>query len=157
VTKSTDEAIREFLQVALPESWFSGPPQIQSDEDEILCIGTLPAETTVERFRESTRQPRVEIARQAERRFGRTLSWGVIHDGGTTLFTTQALPVMTRLRLPERAVLQTLIDGNVARSKSEALAWCVQLVARHQADWLAELREALSEVEQVRVGGPTLI
>jgi hypothetical protein len=33
----------------------------------------------------------------------------------------------------------------------------VKLVERHQADWLAELREALAGVEQVRVGGPSLI
>jgi hypothetical protein len=64
---------------------------------------------------------------------------------------------MTRLKLRERAVLETLIDGGIARSRSEALAWCVKLVARHQEDWLAELREALEAVEQVRVVGPSLI
>jgi len=85
------------------------------------------------------------------------VSWGVERDGATTLFTTQASPVMTRLRLRERAVLTTLIDAGIARSRSEALAWCVKLVERHQADWLAELREALAGVEQVRVGGPSLI
>ena len=157
MTQPTTEEIREFLQVKLPEDWFAAPPEIQSDDDEILCIGTLSEDATVEGFRETTRQQRIEIAQQAEERFRRTLSWGVVRDGATTLFTTQAVPVMTRLRLPERAVLQTLIDGNVARSKSEALAWCVQLVARHQSDWLAELREAVSGVEQVRVGGPALI
>jgi len=157
VTTPSLDTIREFLLATLPDDWFTSPPQIQVDDDEVLCVGALPAETTVERFRESTREPRIAIARQAEQRFGRTVSWGVVHDGATTLFTTQALPVMTRLRLPERLVLQTLIDGNIARSKSEALAWCVQLVARHQADWLAELREARSEVEHVRVAGPTLI
>jgi hypothetical protein len=89
--------------------------------------------------------------------FGRPVSWGVESGGVTSLFTTQASPVMTRLRFRERAVLQTLIEGGIARSRSEALAWCVKLVAQHQADWLAELREALVGVEQARVGGPTLV
>jgi hypothetical protein len=65
--------------------------------------------------------------------------------------------VMTRLRLRERAVLDTLIEGGVARSRSEALAWCVKLVGRHESEWLADLREALSGVEHVRAEGPTLI
>jgi hypothetical protein len=141
----------------VPEDWYAGPARVQADEDEILCVGTLPAGSDVERFRESSRQQRIGIAREVEAKFGRSLSWGVEHDGATILFTTQALPVMTRLRLPERAVLQTLIDGNIARSKSEALAWCVQLVARHQADWLTELREALAGVEHVRAEGPSSI
>jgi hypothetical protein len=99
----------------------------------------------------------VAIAQETEARFGRPVSWGVEHDGATTFFTTQSVPVMTRLRLRERAVLSTLIDAGIARSRSEALAWCVKLVERHQADWLAELREAFADVEQVRTGGPSLI
>jgi hypothetical protein len=154
---SKSDVITEFVLARVPKDWFSAPPQVQADEDEILCVGTLPAGSEVERFRESSRQQRIAIAREAEAEFGRSFSWGVEHEGATTLFTTQALPVMTRLRLPERAVLQTLIDGNIARSKSEALAWCVQLVARHQSDWLAELREALAGVEHVRAEGPSLI
>ena len=154
---SNYEAITEFVLARVPDDWFTGPPRVQADEDEILCIGSLPEGSDVERFRESSRQQRIAIARDAEAKFARSFSWGVENDGGTTLFTTQALPVMTRLRLPERAVLQTLIDGNIARSKSEALAWCVQLVARHQSEWLAELREALAGVEDVRAGGPRLI
>jgi hypothetical protein len=151
------EEIQAFVQAKVPEGWFSGPPEVEADEEEILVVGVLPSEQTVESFRESTRQERMAIARAAEQRFGRPLSWGVERDGATTLFTTQASPVMTRLRLRERAVLTTLIDAGIARSRSEALAWCVKLVERHQADWLAELREALAGVEEVRVGGPSLI
>ena len=55
--------------------------------------------------------------------------------------------------LPRR-VLDTLIDAGVARSRSEALAWCVRLVAQHEADWIAELRDAMSKVEEVRRRGP---
>jgi hypothetical protein len=151
------ETIREFFEDRLPAEWFVGPPSIEADEEEILCVGTLPPGSAADGFRESTRQDRMAIAREAEARFGRIVSWGVESDGTTTLFTTHSSPVMTRLKLYERAVLETLIDGGIARSRSEALAWCVKLVARHQADWLAELREALAGVEQVRVGGPSLI
>jgi hypothetical protein len=151
------DEIQAFVQASVPEGWFRGPPTVEADDEEILVLGVLPTERTVDAFRESTREARVAIARRAESRFGRPVSWGVERDGATTLFTTQSSPVMTRLRMRERAVLATLIDAGIARSRSEALAWCVKLVDRHQADWLAELREALAGVEQVRVGGPSLI
>jgi hypothetical protein len=151
------DEIQAFVQAKVPEGWFSGAPAVEADEEEILVLGVLPADRAVDAFRESTRDERIAIARETESRFGRPVSWGVERDGATTLFTTQASPVMTRLRLRERAVLTTLIDAGIARSRSEALAWCVKLVERHQADWLAELREALAGVEEVRVGGPSLI
>ena len=152
-----DDQITRFFNEKVPAEWFLGPPTTESDDEEILCLGVLPPGATIEGFREETRAQRVAIAEEAEPRFGRKVSWGVERDGVTTLFTTQSLPVMTRLRIRERAVLDTLIDAGVARSRSEALAWCVKLVGRHQAEWLAELREALVGVEQVRAGGPTLI
>jgi hypothetical protein len=149
--------IEQFFKEKVPSTWFGGPVTIESDDEEILCLGTLPADATIEDFREATRPDRMTIATEAESRFGRKVSWGVERDGVTTLFTTQSTPVMTRLHLRERAVLDTLIDAGVARSRSESLAWCVKLVALHQAQWLAELREALVDVEQARAGGPTLI
>jgi len=81
----------------------------------------------------------------------------VDHDGTTTLFTTLSIPAMTRLRLPERHVLDTLIEGGIARSRSDALAWCVRLVGQHQGEWLADLRDALVGVERIRAEGPTLL
>ena len=59
------------------------------------------------------------------------------------LWTHVAAPVMTRLRQPQRLVLDTLVDAGVARSRSDALAWCVRLVGQHEEDWLGELREAM--------------
>jgi hypothetical protein len=47
-----------------------------------------------------------------------------------------------------------LIDAGVARSRSEALAWSVRLVAQHEADWIQELRDAISSVDEVRARGP---
>jgi chloramphenicol 3-O-phosphotransferase len=149
--------IQRFFEDKVPGDWFAGPSAIESDDDEIHYVGILPPGVGVDTFRERTRPERMAIAQEAESRFGRKVSWGVERDGVTTMFTTQTTPVMTRLRLPERTVLDTLIDAGVARSRSDALAWCVRLVGRHQAEWLTDLREALVGVEQAREEGPTLI
>ena len=61
---------------------------------------------------------------------------------------------MTRLRQPERVVLDTLVEAGVARSRSDALAWCVRLVGEHTGDWLTALRDALESVQKVRDAGP---
>ena len=66
-----------------------------------------------------------------------------------------SVPVMTRLRQPERIVLDTLVDAGVARSRSDALAWAVRLVGRHADEWLAELRAAMARVDDLRAKGPT--
>lgn len=110
----------------------------------------------MQRFREETRERRVEIALEAERRFRRKVSWGVEVGDETVMFTTLSVPVMTRLRQSERRVLDTLVAAGVARSRSDALAWCVRLVGRHTDSWLADLRDALRHVDQVRAAGPDL-
>ena len=61
---------------------------------------------------------------------------------------------MTRLRQPQRLVLDTLVDAGVARSRADALAWCVRLVGQHEEDWLVELRQAMTAVADVRSHGP---
>jgi hypothetical protein len=154
---TTANEIQQFVRDRVPSGWFAAPPTIETDSEEILCVGRLAADVEVEEFRESSRRARMAIASEAEARFGRTVSWGVERDGTTTLFTTMSTPVMTRLRLRERVVLDTLIDAGVARSRSEALAWCVKLVARHEGEWLNELREALVSVARARNEGPTLL
>ncbi|MGE5136620.1 MAG: hypothetical protein ACM32E_27455 [Gemmatimonadota bacterium] len=106
------------------------------------------------RFREETRDARIEMAREVEHTFGRKVSWGVVCEGRKVMFTTLSVPVMTRLRQSERRVLDTLVDAGVARSRSDALAWCVRLVGEHEDAWLGELRDALRRVEQVRAAGP---
>jgi hypothetical protein len=166
----SEEELRGWLMGRLPEGWFSGPPEIQVDGDEVLVIGELaepepvggpgpegPAAEPAGRlqsFREETRDQRMRIAKEAERRFGRKVSWGASAGGERQLFTTLSIPVMTRLRLSERQVLDTLVEAGVARSRSEALAWCVRLVGKHQADWISELREALVRVGELRRRGP---
>jgi hypothetical protein len=150
----------------LPEDWYDGTPEITADRDEVLVVGRLGApeeagadvraaeQGRIARFREDTRDVRIRIAREAEARFGRKVAWGATCGETRAVFTSLSVPVMTRLRQPERLVLDTLVDAGVARSRSDALAWCVRLVARHTDDWLAQLREALAEVERVRAGGP---
>ena len=158
-----EQIVREvtaWLGRRLPDGWFTGPPEVTADGEEILVIGPLAdgGEDPVERarrFREETREPRVLLATELERRYRRKVSWGVDCGGERLLFTTLSVPVMTRLRLPERRVLDTLIDAGVARSRSDALAWCVRLVGKHEADWISELRAALVAVKRVRAEGPS--
>jgi hypothetical protein len=153
-----EEAIRAWFAERIPDTWFPEPPDVSIDSDEIVVVGSLPAargrEDRIAGFREETREQRMRIAAEAERRFGRKVSWGIDAGGRRRLFTTLALPVMTRLRQSERHVLDTLIGAGVARSRSDALAWCVRLVGQHQAEWLTELREALGAVERARAKGP---
>jgi hypothetical protein len=164
------EDARAWLLGRLPEGWYVEPPAVTVDRDEILVVGRLTepdagedatdAERSaaeqgrIARFREETRGKRMEIAQQAEHRFGRRVSWGAESGGSRELFTTQSVPVMTRLRLPERQVLDTLVDAGVARSRSDALAWCVRLVGQHTEQWLRDLREAMASVDELRKRGP---
>lgn len=154
----------------LPDGWFTGPVEVRVDREEIVVIGPVacPAveggpeavaaarSARAHRFREETRPVRMTIAEEAEHRFGRKVAWGVEVDGERHLFTHLAVPVMTRLRFGERSVLDTLIDAGVARSRSEALAWCVRLVDLHQGEWITQLRDALAHVQEARRSGPDL-
>jgi hypothetical protein len=106
-------------------------------------------------FREDTRQIRMRIAAEGEAAFGRVFSWGAVCGSTKTSFTTASVPVMTRLRIADRQVLDTLIAAGVARSRSDALAWCVQLVGRNEQAWISDLRAAFEHVEAVRSRGPS--
>jgi hypothetical protein len=165
------EEIRGWFHGRVPDEWFEAPPEVTVDREEILVVGRLPdvAEAgdegdderaaarrgRITRFREETRERRIQIAREAERRFRRKVSWGAECGGTRQLFTTLSMPVMTRLRQAERGVLDTLVDAGVARSRSHALAWCVRLVGRHQKEWIDDLRSALVKVQEVRGQGPS--
>jgi hypothetical protein len=160
-----------WLQGRLPEGWFTGPAEVTVDREEILVVGTLAAPDGVEgdpdgpevseaargrisRFREETRDERISIAREAEHRFGKKVAWAAQCGSTQVVFTHLAVPVMTRLRQPERVVLDTLVEAGVARSRADALAWCVRLVGEHTEDWLAQLREAMTSVQKLRDEGP---
>ena len=162
--------VRAWFTARLPADWFAAAPDIQVDREEITIVGTLDepgpaggseaeraaaAEDRIRRFREETRSRRIEIAREAEHRFRRKVSWGVTCGSVSEMFTTLSVPVMTRLRQSERRVLDTLVDAGVARSRSDALAWCVRLTGENTDEWLSRLRAALRHVEEVRDQGPS--
>jgi len=161
---SADDAHKWFTG-RLPDGWFDDV-DVTVDREEITVIGTLTgvdagtdaaeAEGRISRFRAETREQRIGIAQEAQGRYQRTVSWGARVGDTTALFTHLAVPVMTRLRQPERAVLDTLVDAGVARSRSDALAWSVRVVGEHADTWLAELREKMSEVDKLRAKGPEL-
>jgi hypothetical protein len=168
---TTDSTITAWLQGRLPDAWTATPARFTIDRDEITIVLTVDppalgddasevdrAEAVAGRvagFREETRDARIQIAREAEYRFERKVAWGVTIGDHHELFTHVAVPVMTRLRQPERLVLDTLVAANVARSRADALAWCVRLVGRNTEAWLSELREAMHEVERLRADGPS--
>ena len=108
----------------------------------------------IDTFRRDTRERRIEIASRAEERLGRAVSWGAKVGDTTELFTTASVPFMTRLGMRHRRILDTLVDAGVARSRSEALAWCVELVGRNQEEWLTKLRDALDAVGRAHEQGP---
>ncbi|GAB3774803.1 post-segregation antitoxin (ccd killing protein) [Nocardioides ginsengisegetis] len=173
ITNESLERVRGWFTGRLPADWSAGsegPAEVTVDREEITVLLAVPdvelsadasdaerAEARAGRakaFREETRDARIAIAREAEHRFERKVSWGVHVGDHAELWTHVAAPVMTRLRQPQRLVLDTLVDAGVARSRSEALAWCVRLVGQHEEDWLAELRDAMGAVADVRSKGP---
>jgi hypothetical protein len=176
--ESSAAEIAAWFGERLPAEWAEPAPQVTVDREEITVVLTIAAPETpgassddapdedtaaaraeavagrVARFRADTRDRRIEIAREAERRFRKKVAWGVLCGGQREIFTHLAVPVMTRLRQPERQVLDTLVEAGVARSRAHALAWCVRLVGDNTEAWLTQLREAMAEVEKVRDAGP---
>jgi hypothetical protein len=156
----------DWFRGRLPDAWFS-EIDVRTDREEITVIGTMTAEQgagadgaeaegRISRFRADTKAERIEIALEAQARYQRKVSWGVRLGDTEALFTHVAAPVMTRLRQPERQVLDTLVDAGVARSRSDALAWSVRLVGEHAEEWLGQLRDAMAEVDKLRGEGPSL-
>jgi hypothetical protein len=172
VADASSADISGWVAGRLPTGWFEDPPRVTVDRDEIVVVGRVPAPDLadqgddsvrsageagrISRFREETREERMAIAREAERLFDRSVAWGAEVGETSTVFTNLSVPMMTRLRQPERIVLDTLVDSGVARSRSDALAWCVKLVASHTDEWLQDLRTAMESVESVRQHGPSV-
>lgn len=169
-TDTTHETIRGWLAGRLPNDLYAGPVEVTVDRDEVTIVGPVPSPELadgasdaeraaahagkIREFRERTRDARIAVALELEHSSGRKVSWGATCGDRRELFTTASVPVMTRLRQPERQILDTLVDAGVARSRSDALAWSVRLVGKHAEEWLAELRAAMATVEQVRLDGP---
>jgi hypothetical protein len=169
-TSEQRQKITAWFKGRVPEAWFVEPVEVLVDDDEILVMGTLapvelPESATdqeretaqaarIQGYREDTRDQRMRIAEEAQQSFGRHVSWGARCAESAYAFTTASVPVMTRLHIRDRQVLDTLIDAGVARSRSEALAWCVRLVGKNEETWIADLRSAFEHVDEVRSRGP---
>ena len=171
MTQTTNAStIEGWFAGRLPDEWFTGPPAVTSDRDEILVVGAIAEpdypegadeaaiaaarRARIQRFREETRSQRMRIADEAEVSTGRKVAWGASCGEVEQIFTSLGVPVMTRLRIRERQTLDTLVGAGVARSRSDALAWCVRLVRDHEGEWIEQLRAALVGVEQARATGP---
>ncbi|HEV8230382.1 MAG TPA: hypothetical protein VGQ86_10510 [Candidatus Limnocylindria bacterium] len=167
---AANDEVRGWITGRIPKDWFAGAPEIRADRDEVWVVGTLPdvelpGDTSpdaaaaarngrIKQHREDTRETRMQISEEAQKRFGRPVSWGAQCGDVREMFTHLAIPAMTRLRLPEREVLDALVDSGVARSRAHALAWCVRLVRQNQGEWLKELKAAIEHVGAVRQQGP---
>jgi len=169
-TKTSTATLEGWFAGRLPDDWFTGAPTVTADREEILVVGTLAEpeypegadaaavaaarRARIQRFREDTREQRMRIADEAEASTGRKVAWGARCGDEEKTFTALAVPVMTRLRMRERQTLDTLVGAGVARSRSDALAWCVRLVRDHEGEWIDQLRHALVAVEEARATGP---
>ena len=164
-------AILKWFSAHVDDEWGSEGIEITADDDEILVVVKVSTadeelpddpddkEIAIKRiarqFRRGTRQSRVSVAEEAQELFERKVSWGVQAGEDTYLFTHLTVPAMTRLRIAERGVLDTLVNAGVANSRSEALAWCVKFVSKTEKAWLTELSDAFKAVEKVRHVGPS--
>ena len=171
MTQPPNSTISAWFTGRLPDEWVTtAPPHITVDRDEITVTIELDApklgadasaDDVSEAFaarmtgwREDTREHRMNIARHAEHRFERKVAWAVRCGDRIEVFNNLAAPVMTRLRQPERLILDTLVEANIARSRADAVAWCVRLVGTNAESWLHDLRTAMRSVEEVRAAGP---
>jgi hypothetical protein len=168
--EETTEKLRGWFTGRLPQDLFDGPPEVVVDREEITVIGRIPEPQTTEgaseaekaaaitgrikEFRERTRGARMDVAREAQHEFRRKVSWWVRCGETTQPFTTVSVPVMTRLKQSDRQLLDTLVDAGVARSRSDALAWCVRQVGQRAESWVGDLRGAMRSVEEIRDAGP---
>jgi len=169
-THTTAQDLAGWFAGRLPDDWFTEPADVTTDRDEILVVGRLAEpdypkdaddavrasarDARIQRFREETREQRMRIADEAEQRTGRKVAWGAACGDDRRIFTSMAVPVMTRLRMSERQVLDTLVGAGVARSRADALAWCVRLVREHEGEWIDQLRDTLVAVNEARAAGP---
>lgn len=158
--------LQSWLKERLPADLVAGMPEIAIYDDEVIV--TVPLATgalgddlagderrqaeqrLIAQRREETRPLRMKLARELQKQLDLPVAWGMRVGGSEVLFTTRSAPVMTRLGRTEREVLDTLVAAGVADTRSAALAYAVRAFALEHADWIAEVRAAIAQVEQVR-------
>ena len=167
-THRPDAKLQGWFAGRLPDGWFTGPADgdprprrdrrgrarspsptpAAADADD---RGRAPAGPAIQGFREDTRAARACASPTRPRPASAARSRGAPAAATRRSCSPRlSVPVMTRLRMPERQVLDTLVDAGVARSRSHALAWCVRLVGDHEGEWIDELRDAA----RARAEGP---
>src|SRR6478735_979538 len=127
ITSEQQERVTGWFAGRLPAEWVTAPADITvvltvPDVELEAASDAARAEARAGRssaFREDTRDQRIEIAREAEHRFERKVSWGLAVGEHRELWTHVSAPTMTRLRQPQRLVLDTLVDAGVARSRAD--------------------------------------
>jgi hypothetical protein len=93
--------IKGWFAGRLPDGWFAGV-EVTIEDDQIVVVGALPeaslpptssdeekegaAAGGIARFREETRGERIGIAREAEERFHKYVTWGARLGGVTKRF-----------------------------------------------------------------------
>lgn len=86
------EALRGWFTGRLPEGLYTELVSVTVDREEITVVGRIPGpeladsaseaeraaavEGRIAEFRERTRDARIAVAREAEHRYGRKVSWG---------------------------------------------------------------------------------
>jgi hypothetical protein len=94
-------SVKGWFAGRLPDGWFTGA-EVSVEDDQIVVIGELPeaglpatssaeekegaAAGRIARFREETRGERIGIAREAEERFHKYVTWGAKLGGVTKRF-----------------------------------------------------------------------
>jgi hypothetical protein len=156
-TGELKERLAAWFGEQLPAAWSSGPVEVDMDREEAQVVVPLAASVDAGSFRETTREDRIRIAKQAEETFGVKVSWGASQNGRRRLFTTVRAPVAVPLALTERRVLDDLVAAGVAADRAEAVAWCIRLVGEHEADWLRDLRDAVASAPPRRRERPVAI
>jgi hypothetical protein len=149
--------LRDWLGDRLPTEWLAGPAEIDMDREEALVVLPLAEGIDSGSFRQASRDQRIRLAQQAEEAFGISISWGTTTGGERRLFTTVRAAVPVALALPERQVLDGLVEAGVAGDRTEAVAWCIRLVGQHESDWLRDLREAVAAAPPGRRERPVAI
>lgn len=158
--------LQHWLQAHLPVDLVVKLPEVRVYPDEIVVILQLSdaglgrevgeqelmeaEHQLIAERREETRPLRMRLARELQARLNRPIAWGMRVGTSEMLFTTRSAPVMTRLGRAERELLDTLVAAGVAETRSAALAYVVRAFAVEHADWLAEMRQALTQIDEVR-------
>ena len=154
----------------LPDEWTAaGEPELTVDREEVTVVITIAEPELADDADGPTRAEAVAGASAGSARTPRATHRD--RPRGRAPVRTKGC-VGRAGRRPDRAVHSSRRPGHdpvasarttcarhprragVARSRADALAWCVRLVGQHTDDWLAKSRAAIADVERLHAEGP---